>query len=621
MSKATVQSPEVLRRALSSPLGAGSIGAGVGTVQSELNSRSINVASVADLITNTTAMSGQLFNCAGYHPGSSLGAGVFVFDLSGPAHDGGYFIERAAGGVFRRLSGSETIEDYGFTGGSLSDAQIRRAIASGKLTKLNFNWEISDFVNPFVVSRDVDISGFRINGQYLIGGASAEGRFLSFPDDFDLPDYVRPFRAFVRGGRVVTDFNFNQFDGSVNGTDPRVYYVDPVGGVNGNSGLDENNPIRDINQVWAKEAISPNPSGDGVVIYAKPGIYTKEKCWSEVVNAPGYNVTLKPWGVGRIEMWYASNGLSYSAEGGGAYTTVRTAVGCVVDKLHLNERGDYFVMRRVETREACIAEPGTWFFDGVDDLTVHTKDSRAPDSDLFVTLAAGLFGDTESSYTVYCENVDFFGGSDAAYWRAADSTYDINVCLINCRARYGSNGFNTFGARLFVTSDCESSYNRSDGFNYHSQLDVPRDRKTCVIEINATAYECGNYYNFEDQSSNRNASTGHDNCRIIRLGGIFYRTKGPVVIDVNDCQSLNFFVRAGQSIGVNDNSDFVFSSVSSSGAGCLAWMDSCSSLGGSQYNVSVGSGAIVRHRNCNLGGSIYGARDLLRWDDDAIAGL
>lgn len=571
-----------------------------------------SVPNITALKALTNIFDGQVFLVREYNSGSGLGGGNFVFDAGGSGDDKGYIIPRTAGGVFRRITGSRTIEDYGYTGGALTTNQIIAAIGSGNIDTLNLDLDVSDaFVNPIVVPEFVNFSGFKINGQSLWDASAREGVYANIPADFPVSPI---FRAYISGGKVVTDFDPSIYDASVNGSGDITYYVDPVSGSNSNDGLTEATPVRDIPNVFLKENAS-GLSPRSVVILGKPGDYNRNACWGETVNLPNYDVTLKPWGEGRISMWYGTNGTSFSAGASGTYTATHSVLSTVVDKAHKNQYGDYLVLKKVSTQAACEAEEGTYYWNsGTNALVVHLLAGRAPDTDLWLMLSAGQFGSTTASYSIYCENVDFFGGADSCYFRAQTAAYDIDVCLVNCRARYGSgNGFNTFGARQFISVDCEASYTTSDGFNYHSETELPRTRETLAIEINCRAFENGSPNTSPD--SNDNASTGHDNCRILRYGTVGYATHGPVITDVNDCQSYNFYVRAGKSRATADNGDFVFSSVSSVGDGCKAWLDYCESMGGSDFSVMLGSTAEAWHRGSRFYPRISGARRLAKLDD------
>jgi len=80
--------------------------------------------------------------------------------------------------------------------------------------------------------------------------------------------------------------------------------------------------------------------------------------------------------------------------------------------------------------------------------------------------------------------------------------------------------------------ECFSTDCGYDGFNYHSELIT--DPYGLVFE-----YDCYGYNHGKLSGGTGNVTTAHDGIAIIRVNSVGHDSVGPVLADVNGCDSLN----------------------------------------------------------------------------------
>ena len=128
----------------------------------------------------------------------------------------------------------------------------------------------------------------------------------------------------------------------------------------------------------------------------------------------------------------------------------------------------------------------------------------------------------------------YFEGINFEFYNHFDFNTFGTLIFKNCKFGNSTTG-NTFCATngdLVVMDNCTATNSYADGFNYNN---------TDFIEINCISYANGLKRN-EDTS---NGSTSHNNCRGLRINGLYFDNKGPNVADVHNTGDVNLQMCVG----------------------------------------------------------------------------
>jgi len=207
---------------------------------------------------------------------------------------------------------------------------------------------------------------------------------------------------------------------------------------------------------------------------------------------------------------------------------------------------------------ACVANPGSFFWDGVSTMMVHMQDGREPDEDWIycsrATSSRPLTFMNKIDGTVILENLTIYnnnqgvahanlGGRCNTYTGTEPNTTKLGLKNI---LAYGASGraveFTDYS--IIVMENVVCRYARIDGLNYHSISGVGNGWYMTAYEDRCVAVDMG-WEGWKDQLTrgvSANGSTVHDNINIMRVGCEYQRGYGPMVADINGCDSWNFGV-------------------------------------------------------------------------------
>lgn len=224
----------------------------------------------------------------------------------------------------------------------------------------------------------------------------------------------------------------------------------------------------------------------------------------------------------------------------GVYKSTQAVNHSVIDIVNLNRMGAFGspeVYVKKDSLAECKGEEGSFFNDGVDVYVYPYKGHSV--SDLLITVSSALV--TENMLfprVLMFENIGF---GAAAYISNTFTNLNSKIYYFNCRNhRSSSNGFYKNGAYQVFLFDCVVSYPSLDGFNYHAT-----DKNSLAVEVNCASYGSGKYHTrTSDPVHSNNASTAHDGMRMLRVGGKYFETQGPIVADVNNCYSISIGIEA-----------------------------------------------------------------------------
>lgn len=336
-------------------------------------------------------------------------------------------------------------------------------------------------------------------------------------------------------------------------TPTKTYYVDPILGSDGNSGLTSGLALANLSTALAKvdvdQIIITSLSSDYIAIGTKGWSNTQPTRSVSVINRTGYrfiscdqNATLPTWTVnGTYSNVYqssaviAASGRSVTDISSSAYLTYTDKYGVI--RTLSNQPKRFKTLKRVASTALVAAEAGTYYHDGTY-LQVRPHDDRVLTGT--TTMLATTDGNngrmpSVSSATIYAENIDFVGGYRAFLALHADTVTGHILALNNCSFQ----GSSTSGGLMIESSAkvylyrCGAFDNWTDGFNYHSAgLDAVTEADApSVLEVECIAIANGTT---GSSGTSDNASTAHEYSEVIGLNCVYVNSDDSPVADVNN---------------------------------------------------------------------------------------
>lgn len=333
-----------------------------------------------------------------------------------------------------------------------------------------------------------------------------------------------PFNVLTSGnGDYYTDFDWGNF---VSGT---VMYLNKQVGNDSNNGLTPTTPKKSIRNALAN---------GGRVIYVSGGTIpysNADTLWSTIVW-PDADVAIIGTGPRPIFL-YGDLIASWSAVGGHAnvYSATVTAPVNVIDFSTLDARGNPTPLTPRADLTALDAASEGYFISGTT-VNVKLTDLSNPASN-----RVGVSRTTEimpahavAGRSVYLQNMAFIGDRPFRMTSADGATQDHNkkIVTVDCLFGYCNRTDDAFSANFI--NMCASfrsiaTYSDVDGFDYHN-IDTtidPEDRML-VLEENCVSYGAG----WGDGVDGPNqATTAHEGCRVVRVGGQYLNAGGPIIQD------------------------------------------------------------------------------------------
>lgn len=244
------------------------------------------------------------------------------------------------------------------------------------------------------------------------------------------------------------------------------------------------------------------------------------------------------------------------------------------------------------------------FLDGTT-LYVHTLDNRQPDANINVFVTKRVGGSTTGNYSVYLERVWFWGGDYSFFADVQAGNTTQQIFFNNCKFQYSSsNGLQVRGVSKTLCYECEASYNRDDGFNYHAEVGGTT-RPTRVIEFNCKAYRNGQTWS--PLLLSNQGSTTHDGSWIVRAGTVCFDNGRQSFTDVGNSQS--WMINCQSRTTTEKPFEGAYYSDYQCAEGTM-WLDHCDAAGHDYAVVSTNNGKIYS-RNSNLYARIFQAHKLL----------
>lgn len=365
----------------------------------------------------------------------------------------------------------------------------------------------------------------------------------------------------------------------------KTYYVDPVGGNDANAGTTRAAALQYLSTALRKTDVDQiriiNLTSNYVARCTGNGAATQAG-WNNVSSA-SVGLSLRSISVivegpyryisacaiattpatytktaGRTYV-YEATGQAYGVIDVSAYRTVSWAAGAsppaFAATIIANAPKRYYTLVNVASVAAVDATPGSWYYDsGTGKTYVRLYDDRdltdaavANTTILATNQSNGRWSAAANNLSLYVEGIDFVGGSRAFITSMVSTVTGSKITMVNCSFQGAAtvNGLNIQSFTKTYVYRCSAFDCWNDGFNYHSQESDGTTLGTSPTVLEMECVAAGNGSTGSTGTSD-NASTSHDDCRIIRVNGVYPDSNDRPVADTNYSQTWNLGVISGQ---------------------------------------------------------------------------
>lgn len=336
---------------------------------------------------------------------------------------------------------------------------------------------------------------------------------------------------------------------------------------------------------------------DGDTLYIKKAIYRREQLPGKTQIIPNINIICDE---GTLLTTSSELSWSQNTTYSNVYQATRSNSTSVID---VRDMKLPVALRKKNSLAEVSQSIGTYYTDNV--IVYVNLGEEVTNNKIVVSLA--IDDNQQLNFTpknnkdlkVYLENAICLNGNNVLVRASNTANYKCEFNAKNCKFLFNTgtttNGIDLLGSRS-VLINCEASYNKKDGFNYHMNNYVP-----CRgIEINCT----GSFNGLNNNDHLSNGSTIHDGGEIIRIDGNYFKNNGGNVADVNTGTiSMNINCNAFDSVAETENaydSDFCTQQ-----AGATMYLYNCTSLGDSYKNLYAVTDSTIYASNCKYN-STYG---------------
>lgn len=269
------------------------------------------------------------------------------------------------------------------------------------------------------------------------------------------------------------------------------------------------------------------------------------------------------------------------------------------DAVSVDDLGYLVKLPLAATLLECQETEGTWFRDG-STAVVHRRTPTAPTNSTVYCLRSSPIGFRDFSTKVYFEGFITFGGQNGGM--TIDNATGVYKG-INNDYLYGTgssgDSFNARGSYLVINENCKVAAGEKDGLNYHDNV----SRRTDAIEINCTGIGNRTF-------GTGNGSTGHEDCRIIRLGCNYAFNNGPGVADIQEVKSLNVCCTSNNNRNDPNSKGFLFTET------VETWCDGITSVQNRTADIETQGDSVMHIRYANYGS--YNELSSVIYDSDFL---
>jgi len=314
-----------------------------------------------------------------------------------------------------------------------------------------------------------------------------------------------PFSIYKQGNNYFADPTFD-LKTHANIAVTKTYWVDSILGSDSNAGT-ELAPFKTLSKIQTQ--------GDCDLCYIKEGSYFYKNqrvgSFSRSMNiiALGSGASITSDVTNQAGAW--TNTTNYYSSVFGDY-----AASCL-DWSNLDANGNPIQLTAVASIALVNTTPNSIYV-AYPNVYVRTFDSRLPDANLKFYDSTAL-SPTRDSIKYYYENITFLRGITLAN---STATGNFKAYFKNCDIGV----MTVAGLDEVIMQNCKSWFAQSDNFNYDAKSGIP----TVAYEINC---------NLQNRATTGNdqASTTHNGCTIVRVGGIYHDVAGQCCADVSGGQT------------------------------------------------------------------------------------
>lgn len=265
---------------------------------------------------------------------------------------------------------------------------------------------------------------------------------------------------------------------------------------------------------------------------------------------------------------------------------------------------DHFELTKVTTLAECQATPGTFHVDGANLVSVRLLDDRVPDDSLICFRDVQYVVNDSNSQSVIVLDGIIFEGWGVGPRFVGDGVLYARNCQFNYTSTPAADGGLMMKGWRSYTERCGASRNANDGFNYHANGASKSDAQ----EFQCFAYRNGSYV-YGSMPTNKNASTIHDGCQIVRADCYYDGSLGPVVADVH-ASTVSYNLGVVSLNSVMPNPDNQTERAYEFTGGAVGYLDACVGAG-SQWALLTDASSGVFVRQSALYGTLFGG-DVVR---------
>ena len=441
------------------------------------------------------------------------------------------------------------------------------------------NSQLEHNVNETVIDRNRQFNTIRrsnLNKTFNI---------YKFPLKFNFNNNDIPIEVLSDGYNYLTSFDVSNYKNN----STKTVYLSTTKGNNSNDGLTENKPVSTL-----AKALSISTSGDTIYIIDDENTTYDRSSWvatgeiDKSINIIAKNkiIVFK----GNNPSWLKTAGYNNVYEVSNKF---------VIEVVNLN--GAPLKYKKVNSIDEVDLNPLSWY---TDETKVYVNCKDEVNNQLILPIMKTgypcLINTTTSNMKIYLENIDFVGG-DENVKILGDSTYYLHEFYAKkCRFLFSTkfSSVRIWDCKLGYFQDCECGYSSQDGFSYSA----PYSRcSPDFIEVNCKGYCNGD--NSKNSPDTHNGSTGHGNCRGIRINSIYNDNVGGNLVESGTSKTVNLGCVAYDSKSVTSNSSQGFGLQTSTGE---MWIENCIAFGNindmfcadgstihirkSQYDTKLGGG-------------------------------
>lgn len=397
----------------------------------------------------------------------------------------------------------------------------------------------------------------------------------------------------------------------------KAYYVDPVYGLNANSGAGANTPVQSI---WkAIELMKTQSAGLGARIMVKGGYYPVEH---GILASGTTSVDLqsRPMSIesqhGRAIISVSTN-LVYTKDAGYTYVYKATSLDSIMalnPSLKSNDGFTYKKYKSVFSIQAVEDTEGSYYYDVATTTSyVHPHENIAASNANVRVIMNKRQLSTVNGLSLFLSGLDMEGGSTGMIYEPNSDKSEGFCVSDNCTFRYQISGtfvtpstwtvWSSSNFKLIAAFNCDGSRNSRDTFTISK---AATNQACSMLTVNCTALNNGlltEEYSTSIRPSSCNGFTLHNGLKAIDIGSTYTGSAGSNVALVHeDTQAWCFGTIVGDSDGDKVNGKSItYGGFSVSDVNAGLWLDSCEASGCVTALFATSNATIYKRRTIYSG--------------------